>query len=213
MSVITKSDRLHELMCEFLDPDRDEKAPKDEREWRLNELACQMANLGKQGIQLMLSGMHAVNDFRLRAFLIAFGGAAAKVTPALAESICKAARPLLNYKSPLIVAEAADLLTRYRRKEVRDQIVPLLQHSSPYVVGAALRYMARLFPKKAVPLLEDALASSDPIILQNAIDELDDMGYAPALPKIKRLLKYRNKDVRQAARTAVKNLESGLGEC
>jgi hypothetical protein len=38
---------------------------------------------------------------------------------------------------------------------------------------------------------------------------LDEMNYAPALAKIKRLLADPDKDVRQAARTAVEHLENG----
>jgi HEAT repeat protein len=81
------------------------------------------------------------------------------------------------------------------------------------VVGSALRFFARCDPVRAVPLLEKALKAEEPIVRQNAVDELDEMNHRPALEKIKRLLRDPDKDVRQAARTAVAHLENGaLGQ-
>ena len=62
---------------------------------------------------------------------------------------------------------------------------------------------------RAMPLLEKALKAEEPIVRQNAVDELDEMNHRPALEKIKRLLRDPDKDVRQAARTAVAHLENG----
>ena len=58
-------------------------------------------------------------------------------------------------------------------------------------------------------MLERALHSKEPVVRQNAVDELDEMNYTPALAKIKRLLADPDKDVRQAASTAVAHLENG----
>jgi HEAT repeat protein len=77
------------------------------------------------------------------------------------------------------------------------------------VVGSALRFFARCDPVRAVPLLEKALKAEEPIVRQNAVDELDEMNHTPALEKIQRLLRDPDKDVRQAARTAVEHLENG----
>jgi HEAT repeat protein len=52
-----------------------------------------------------------------------------------------------------------------------------------------------------------ALTSKEPIVRQNAVDELDELNFSQALPAIKRLLRDKDRSVRQAARTAVRNLE------
>jgi vesicle coat complex subunit len=108
----------------------------------------------------------------------------------------------------MVVAEAVDLLNQLNDSKPRTAILRLIRHDSPYVVGAVLRYMARQYPHEAVSILHKALASKEPIVRQNAIDELDDLNCKEALPAIKRLLRDPDKHVRQAARSAVKNLDS-----
>ena len=59
----------------------------------------------------------------------------------------------------------------------------------------------------AKPLLYDALSSSHPIVRENAIDELDELDCKEALPRIRTLLDDPDKNVRQAAKTAIENLD------
>ena len=67
------------------------------------------------------------------------------------------------------------------------------------VHGGKLRYL----PAKP---RQHCLNVSLPNLL-NAIDELEEMDYRAALPFIRRLLNDSDKYVRQAAETAVRNLE------
>jgi len=99
------------------------------------------------------------------------------------------------------------LLSQHGCKSARPAILNLRDHPSPYVLGAVLRYMRQLFPRAAKSMLVQALKSADPIVRQNGIDELDELGCVEALPTIKRLIRDKDRDVRQAARSAVKNLE------
>jgi HEAT repeat protein len=89
--------------------------------------------------------------------------------------------------------------------------MPLREHPSPYVVGSVLRFLSRNHPDRARPILLEALGSGEPVVRQNAVDEIDELGYAAALPRLRRLLEDPDEDVRQAARTAVANLEEGTG--
>jgi HEAT repeat protein len=197
-----------ELMGCFLDHVCEKEVPREEWEEWLAEVAMHLAQSGPAGVKFLLAHIPDVDEKRLRAILVGLPFARQKLSARLRTEICKQARNLLGDDRPLIVAEAVDDLWLLNCPEAKADVLRLLYHPSPYVVGSALRFLARLFPEQAAPILEQALDAADPIVRQNAIDALDDLQYVPALSKIKRLVKDTNADVRQAARTAVSNLEA-----
>lgn len=207
MSTVSKTIWPEELMRRFSDRAREKRIPPDERATWLLDLGWEIGNTGVKGVRFLLAQIASADDLRLRAILLGAAANVAREPGALHDEVCATALGFLADQRPLIVAEAVDALRWLKHRGARQRVLDLLKHSSPYVVGATLRYVAQLFPKKAAPLLEEALASPEQIVRQNAIDELDYMGHVQALPKIRPLLKDRNKWVRQAARTAVKNLE------
>ena len=197
-----------ELMLQFLGffaP----KVPKEEYELWLQELAVAIAKGGPKEANWLLAFAPYADELQLRAILVAMTCVANELSEEQRELLCSFAHNLLiDDKRPIIVAEAVDTLTILGCRRVKERIAALGRHSSPYVRGSVLRYFARRYPQEAVPLLKRALSSKEPIVRQNAVDELDEMNYTPALAKIKRLLKDPDKDVRQAARTAVNHLEN-----
>jgi HEAT repeats len=177
----------------------------DEELW-VQEVAVQIAESGPSGVRFLISSVPNAAEWRLRAILLGLS-AVKKPSARLRNEICDTAKQFLHDDRPTIVAEAVDLLCSLDCTDAQEVIMSLRRHPSPYVVGSVLRYMARHFPETAIPLLEKALASKQSVVRQNAIDELDELNCVQALPNIKRLLRDKNPDVRQAARTAVKNLE------
>lgn len=176
----------------------------DEKNLWLEELALQIGGSGPAGIRFLLSSISGATESHLRAILLGLA-AVRNPSPRRHTEICNVARSFLDDHRPLVVAEAVDLLNSLACTDARARIDKLRGHSSPYVVGSVLRYLARHFPSEAIPVLIEALASREPIVRQNAIDELDEMDHAPALPAIRRLLRDKDRWVRQAARAAVKN--------
>jgi len=185
------------------------KIPKDEYESRIQELALAIAQTGREGTDSLLAFTPYADEMRLRAILVAVGCVKQALSEQQRQYVVALARRLLSDKRPMIVAEAVDTLTALDYRKAKKLIAGLYRHSSPYVRGSVLRYFARQHPKEAIPLLERALNSKQAIVRQNAVDELEEMNYAPVVAKIKVLLADPDKDVRQAAKTAVENLENG----
>ena len=183
--------------------------PDDEKELWLDEAAIHIAKTGPWGVNFLLAFIPYADDLQLRSILLALSFPETKLSTAQRSKVSEIAKTFLGDNRPLIVADAIDALRHLGCRDAIKVVSPLLNHASPYVVGSVLRFFACHAPKKAVPLLEKALKSEEPIIRQNAIDELDHMNYRPALPKIRQLRRDPDKYVRQAARTAVANLENG----
>jgi HEAT repeat protein len=200
---------LKELQTIFLG-DGQAAAPADQQELRLQELAIQIASTGAAGVRFLLSCATNTDEVRLRAILLAITFVARQLSLNQRARVCELACRLLKDARAMVVAEAVDTLSSLACREASRSVGRLLKHPSPYVVGSALRFFSHLDPEKAVPLLEKALKSNQAIIRQNAIDELDDMDWTPALAKIRQLLRDPDKDVRKAARTAVANLDKGV---
>jgi HEAT repeat protein len=179
----------------------------DGQELWLQEVATQLARKGARGIDFLLLWMSSEDEPRLRAALVALSFVASKLSSRKRAQICEQARRLLGDKRKRVVAEAVDALSRLECPSAEQDVYPLLAHESPYVSGSAVRFVARRLGKEAAPLLLRALQSQEPIVRQNAVDELDEMNYLPALPQIRQLLQDPDEDVRQAARTAVAHFE------
>lgn len=114
---------------------------------------------------------------------------------------------LQDTREPLI-AEAVDSLAHIGARDLAQEVLRLRDHPSPYVRAGVLRYMTRLFPDEALPMLLAALKDEHPIVQENAIDELDDLGYYQAIPVIRPFLSAEQDVVREAAEWAMENLTS-----
>jgi hypothetical protein len=185
---------------------RTDVSDDDEELW-LQEAAVQIAESGPAGVRFLISSISNASEWRLRAILLGLC-AVKRPSAQLRKEICDIAFSFLHDRVPTIVAEAVDLLRHHNCIDAEPEVMKLLGHPSPYVVGSALRYLARHFPQMAIPLLKAALTSRQSIVRQNAVDELDELNCVQALPAIKRLLRDNNRNVREAAKTAVENLKS-----
>jgi hypothetical protein len=208
MSLYPELDRLSasQLRAAFLDEGQ-AKQHGDESQLWLQEIPWLLAELGDDEISFLLNLLPQVDELRLRAILIGLCSPGAIHSTHYRNEIIAAAFALLHDSRSLVVADAIELLRCLDCFDARDAVLSLCRHVSPQVVSAAHRYLARLFPKEAKSFLIDALASKESIIRENALDELDYLDCTEALPNIRHLLHDDDPFVRQAAQTAVTNLE------
>ena len=178
----------------------------DEKDLWLQEIAAQIARNGNEGLIFLLRTIGNSNPSRARAVLLAFSFLDPVVAKERSAELKEALLACLTSDEPLLVAQAIDALNDLGM-EVRDEVNALVNHPSPYVVGSVLRFMSRRSPGEAKPILLRSLGSKDPIIRQNAIDELDALECKEALEPIRSLVNDGDKNVRQAAQTAIKHLE------
>lgn len=171
----------------------------------LQEAAARIAESDPDAVDFLRSCIPEAGEEKLVAILLGLSIAA---NPTTREEVVALVRPFLADARPRVVAEAVDALKHLGCTEARADVLSLKDHSSPLVVGSVLRFLARHFPDEAIPLLEQALASPEPTVRENAVDELDELEYLPALPRIKELTADANEDVRQAAEWAVEHLEA-----
>jgi HEAT repeat protein len=197
-----------ELQTSFTaDPSLVPGVPEEEKLFWFEEVARKLAEGGEEGLDFLLRHLWAADEVRLRAILLALAFAPKGLAEKRREQVRAELLAFIRDPRPLVAAEAIDSLSTLDDQEVEQQIVPLLHHESPYVVGSVLRYLRRTDPDRARPILLEALTSLEPIVRQNAIDELDELNCVEALPRIRPLLNDADEWVRQAARTAVPNLE------
>jgi hypothetical protein len=202
---------LQELLADFdSDPSRTHGVPEDEHLLWFMEVARLLAESGELGVNLLIERIPAAEGERLRAILFGLSFANRELLERLLPRIRPVLLSYLGDQRPMLVTEAIGSLSCLGCAEDVDRILPLLHHDSPYVVGSALRFLSRHYPERAKPLLLQSLQSAESIIRQNAIDELDNLQCVEALPQLQPLLDDEDADVRQAAETAVANLEELL---
>jgi len=199
---------VDEWMRGFVDPRQVKAMPAEERALWLQEVATCIGGAGTKGITYLLSCISGADALRLRAIFLGVSFPNNRLSARKRDEIRVRLTPFLDDARALVVADAIDALRRLECREVLEQIRSLRNHRSPFVVGSVLRFLAWCAPDQAVPILEQALESSKYIVRQNAVDELDDLECVSALPRIRRLLDDPHKHVRQAALTAVRNLET-----
>jgi HEAT repeat protein len=88
------------------------------------------------------------------------------------------------------------------------QVSDLITHNSPYVRAAVLRYIARIDSENSYILLTRHLQDPQPVVRMEAIDQLDECNFVDAVELIRPMVNDEDKDVRQAAQTALIHLES-----
>jgi hypothetical protein len=180
-----------------------------ERELWLQEIAVRIAKSGAEGLSFLIRSIHNADHARLRAILLSFSFVPPPVARERRGELTDLLLAFLASEDPMLVAEAIEALNCLDVADLEQNIVPFLTHQSPYVVGSALRYFSRHYPQRAKPLLLEALRSKEPIVRQNAIDELDRLGCSEAVPYLRPLVYDEDKHVRQAAQTALADLEQG----
>jgi HEAT repeat protein len=197
--------RLFDSGLEPADAVEDEERPL----W-LDEVATQVAAQGEAGLNALLQRLPAADEPHARALLLGLSFVPEGVRQKNRTRLEGVLLSFLADSRPAVVAQAVDALSDLGFAQAGERVLALLNHPAPEVVGSALRFLARQRPEQARPVLLRSLESSQALVRENAVDELDDLGAVEALPMLRRLLNDEDEDVRQAARTAVRNLEELL---
>ncbi len=112
----------------------------------------------------------------------------------------------LEHPDEAVVARAIDGLAGLGGCGLTERILVLGADSRELVRGAVLRFARRIVPDRAPALLLDALTDPHYIVRWNAVDELGELGYTPALARIEAMCADPDPHVRQAALSAIANL-------
>ncbi len=112
----------------------------------------------------------------------------------------------LDHPDEQVVARAINGLAGLGGCGVTERVLTLGADPREGVRGAVLRFAPQVVPDRAPALLVDALDDPHYFVRSNAIAELDELDYKPALPRIETLLRDPSPDVRAAALDAVGNL-------
>jgi hypothetical protein len=178
----------------------------------LDEVAMQVAEEGESGLNALLQRLPAADEAHARAILLGLSFVPEDVRAKNQLRLQGVLLSVLDDPRPWVVAQAVDTLRHLGYQQVSERVLALLNRPAPEIVGSALRFLARYRPEQARPILMRALESAQALVRENAVDELDDLGCVEALPLLRGLLNDQNENVRQAARTAVSNLEELLKE-
>lgn len=173
-----------------------------------DEVALLIRQQGKVGIDFLFEEIDKTNLEQLRAIILALTYPPPVENPALKDILISY---ISDEKTP-IVADVVDGLRFLGATDTVDVVLPLRNHPDPYIRGSVLRFISHLFPESALPLLLEALQDPHYIVRENSIDKLDDLGIIEAIPYIRPFLSDPHPDVRQAAETAITNLEDIKGE-
>ena len=159
-------------------------------------------NIAQFWPEYLLENIDSMDRFRKRSSIFGLGNSRKKTT-----SILGKIKSYLTAENPLLVAEAIDALKQLKEKELWNKIKSFLDHESPYVRGAVMRFAHFALGEESFDFLVSCLSDEHPIGIQNAIDELDDMGNPAAIEHIKPFIDHEDKDVRSAANYAVESLK------
>ncbi len=203
-------DRFEELLGLFDQEYPPEGIEKKGCELWYHEIAIKIAQLGKPGIDALIKRIGKVDPAKLRGILLSFSFVSKQELQQRLPQFRQILLSFLYNDNPLVAAEAIDRLNHLDCKDLINQIFPLVNHSSPYVVGSVLRFISSHDPEAAKPLLLEALKSEQRIIRSVAIDQLDEMECFEAINHIRPLLNDQDEYVREAANTAVANLQESL---
>jgi len=114
----------------------------------------------------------------------------------------------LKHPDEAVVARAIDGIAGLGGCGLTERILALSADPRELVRGAVLRFARHVVPDRAPTLLLDALQDPHYIVRWNAVDELEELGYTPALARIEALLADPHPRVREAALSAIASLEA-----
>ncbi len=112
----------------------------------------------------------------------------------------------LEHPDEHVVARAIDGLSWLGGCALTEQVLALGADPRALVRGAVLRFARRVVPDQAPSLLLGALQDPHYIVRWNAVDELEELDYTPALARIESLRADPDPHVRQAALSTLANL-------
>jgi HEAT repeat protein len=188
---------LAELLALF----QDGTPAEEEASLYYSEVAWYVGRRGDEAAEALVALIPAANDEQLRAILFALG------VDAVSAEVAGAVLPLyLADERDLIQAEAIASLGHRRDRRLVGHTDAFLRHPSHWVRARTLEYLSRLTPAESKSALHDALTDTHYIVREVAVDQLDEIEDRAAIPWITPLLYDSHPHVRQAARTAIKNL-------
>jgi len=112
----------------------------------------------------------------------------------------------LRHPDEAVAARAIDGLSWLGGCGLTERILALGADPRELVRGAVLRFARRVVPDQAPSLLLGALQDPHYIVRWNAVDELEELDYTPALARIESLRADSDPHVRQAALSALASL-------
>jgi HEAT repeat protein len=172
------------------------------------EVAVRISSSGADGLafleRVFSQGAFDSDEPRLRALMSALTMAGVN-SPTVRNRL----RTLLNDPRPPVIAGAIYGLARLQTTPGENSVFVLRDHVSPYVRAAVLAYIRKVeTADQALPVLLGGLADSHFIVRESAADELGEMRDERVIPNLRPLLNDPEPDVRAAAETAIKILES-----
>jgi hypothetical protein len=170
-----------------------------------DELAFLIADKGTAGHLFLNEQISKTNDYKLAAILV---NLSSKENPIPSNILFEH----LKHKSFPVISGAIEGLIIQEETKAKNEVVKLRFHESAYVRSSVLRFMSKLYPEEARSLLIEALQDRHEIVRQSAIDEIDELQMTDAIPTLRPFLNDSSPDVRQAAETAIENLEDYLSD-
>lgn len=112
-----------------------------------------------------------------------------------------------------LITIAIHYLRQTRHSEYLDRVLIFRAHPDGWVRGAVINFIGELFPRASIPMLIEAISDPHFVPREIAVDVMDEMEMEDEekrqlfLPYFQVLLNDEHPDVRQAAETAIANLE------
>jgi HEAT repeat protein len=168
-----------------------------------DELAFLIADKGTAGRLFLKEQISKTDDYKLASILV---NLPSKEHPISSNTLFK----YLKHESSPIIGSAIEGLIIQEEIKAKNEVLKLRFHESAYVRSSVLRFMSKLYPEEARSLLIKALQDRHEIVRQSAIDEIDELQMTNVIPTLRPFLNDSSPDVRQAAETAIENLEDYL---
>ena len=150
-----------------------------------------------------LNNLNRFKGKRMRAALFGLGFHQMK-----SEKLKKTLESSLHNSDELIVSEAINSLIKLEYFNFSDELMHLfLKHDSPYIRSIMLKYVRCSLKSEAFQLLIKYLVDDHFIVRESAIDELVSLNSKQSITYIKNLLNDPSAEVREAASSAIQELE------
>jgi hypothetical protein len=179
------------------------REPIDGKEYAIvyyDEIAFLLSKQGESGREFLANELNQENSPEKLCAILGF--LPSPEHPVLPSTLLK----YLHHPNSHVIARAIDGLMTQREQHAIHEVYALYTHPSAIVRSTVLRFLSKLSQEFTSRLIE-ALQDPDPNVRCSAIDELDDLDVVAALPRIQMLLSDAHPHVREAAETALENLE------